>query len=75
MATLVLRSVPKGLAHSPGSIRSILLEPGGGCSRCVKAVRERLYYVENLLQLWGSTLEQRVVAVEQELAASFVDED
>ena len=40
-----------------------------------QAVRERLYYVENLLQLWGSTLEQRVVAVEQELAASFVDED
>ena len=40
-----------------------------------QAVRERLYYVENLLQLWGRTLEQRVVAVEQELAASFVDED
>ena len=38
-------------------------------------VRERLYYVENLLQLWGTTLEQRVVVVEQELAASFIEED
>ena len=36
-------------------------------------VRERLYYVENLLQLWGTTLEQRVVVVEQELAASFIE--
>lgn len=36
-------------------------------------VRERLYYVENLLQLWGTTLEQRVIAVEQELAASFIE--
>ena len=40
-----------------------------------QAVRERLYYVENLLQLWGTTLEQRVIAVEQELAASFIEED
>ena len=40
-----------------------------------QAVRDRLYHVENLLQLWGSTLEERVVAVEQELATSFVDED
>lgn len=38
-----------------------------------QAVRERLYYVENLLQLWGTTLEQRVIAVEQELAASFIE--
>ena len=38
-------------------------------------VRERLYYVENLLQLWGTTLEQRVFVVEQELAASFIEED
>ena len=36
-------------------------------------VRERLYYVENLLQLWGTTVEQRVIAVEQELAASFIE--
>ena len=36
-------------------------------------VRERLYYVEKLLQLWGTTLEQRVIAVEQELAASFIE--
>ena len=36
-------------------------------------VRNRLYYVENLLQLWGTTLEQRVIAVEQELAASFIE--
>ena len=34
-----------------------------------------LYYGENMLQLWGSTLEERVVAVEQELATSFVHED
>ena len=40
-----------------------------------QAVRGRLLHVENLLQLWGSTLEERVVAVEQELATSFVDED
>ena len=38
-----------------------------------QAVRERPYYVENLLQLWGTTLEQRVIAVEQELAASFIE--
>ena len=38
-----------------------------------QAVRERLYYMENLLQLWGTTLEQRVVVVEQELAASFIE--
>ena len=38
-----------------------------------QAVRERLYYMENLLQLWGTTLEQRVIAVEQELAASFIE--
>ena len=40
-----------------------------------RAVRDRLYHVEDLLQLWGRTLEQRVVDVEQELAASFFDED
>ena len=40
-----------------------------------QAVMWRLYYVENLLQQWGTTLEQRVVVVEQELAASFIQDD